>query len=124
MKNGIYLFVVLFLGIMGYFVVNDLMLDKSIMLASILFLVFSVTITMLITHYKKRADLSPAQKVINVLYVGMFAIYGMIVGIGLMTAPTMEMSAVGYEGMLFMLASGILIYGLYVFAKQKLMHHS
>lgn len=123
MKNGIYLFVVLFLGIMGYFVVNHLMMSESVMLAGIMFLLFSGTIVALITHYKKREELSSAQKFLNIVYVGMFAIYGFVLGTTLMYAPMMEMSMVKFEGIPFILASIALVYGIVSFIKSKVLRH-
>lgn len=123
MKNGIYLFVVLFLGIMGYFVVNHLMIAGSAMLAAVMFLLFSGTIVALITHYKKRDELSGAQKFLNIVYVGMFAIYGFVLGTTLMYAPGMEMSAFKLDAVIFILASIGLIYGITGFIKSKILHH-
>lgn len=123
MKNGIYLFVVLFLGIMGYFVVSDLMAEQSVMLASIVFLLFSVAITSLITHYKKRKEASPMEKILNIVYVGMFAIYGLLVGFSLIYSPSMEVSTVGFEGGLFVVASLALVYGIYKFVSTKMLMH-
>jgi len=123
MKNGIYLFVVLFLGIMGYFVVNHLMMAESVMLAGIMFLLFSGTIVSLITHYKKREEMNSAQKFLNIVYVGMFAIYGFVLGTTLMYSPLMEMSMVKFEGVLFILASMILVYGIMYFIKSKVLRH-
>lgn len=123
MKNGIYLFVVLFLGIMGYIIVNDLMTEQKVLLAGTIFLIFSVVITMLITHYKKHINQSPAQKVLNIVYVGLFALYGFIVGGTLMFSPDMGMSSLGYEGFIFVSASSALLYGIYKFVTTKLVIH-
>ena len=121
MKNGIYLFVVLFLGVMGYFVVNDLMMKKSFMLAAGVFFVFSIVITMLITHYKKRVEQTPAEKVLNITYVGIFALYGFVVGISLLYLPPLEIATVGYEGFIFIAASLALLYGIYKYYTTKVM---
>ncbi len=123
MKNGIYLFVVLFLGIMGYFVVNHLMMVESSMLAGIMFLLFSSTIVALITHYKKREEQSSAQKFLNVVYVGMFAIYGFVLGITLTYTPLMESSIFKFEGVPFLLGVMALIYGIMSFIKSKILSH-
>jgi len=123
MKNGVYLSVVLFLGIMGYFVVNHLMMTESTMLAGIMFLIFSGTIVSLITHYKKRGEMSSAQKFLNVVYVGMFAIYGFVLGTTLMYSPMAEMSLSGFEGIPFIIASIALVYGIISFIKSKVLHH-
>lgn len=123
MKNGIYLFVVLFLGIMGYIVVNDLMTEQKVLLAGTMFLIFSIVITMLITHYKKQVDQTPAQKVLNIVYVGLFAIYGFIIGGTLMFKPDMGMASVSYEGFMFVGASLALLYGIYKFVTTRVILH-
>lgn len=121
MKNGIYLFVVLFLGVMGYFVVNDLIMEQNFMLAGGVFLVFSIVITVLITHYKKRVEQTPAEKMLNIVYVGIFALYGFVVGISLLYLPTVELATVGYEGFMFIAASLALVYGIYKYYTTKVM---
>lgn len=118
MKNGIYLSLILFLGVMGYFVVNDLYHENSIMLAGVIFMIVSVAIYMLTTHFKKKVELVPAQKIINVVYVSLFALYGIVTGLSIMYAPALEVSVMRYEGVIFLLASSVLIYGLYVFIKR------
>lgn len=123
LKNGIYLSLILFLGVMGYFVVNDLFNENSIMLASVVFLVVSVGIFTLTTHFKKKVELVPAQKFINVIYIGLFALYGIAMGLSLVYSPALEATAVRFEGVLFLLASGVLLYGLYVFMKRNVLHH-
>lgn len=121
MKNGIYLSLILFFGVMGYFVVNDLMQESSYMLASMIFLLVSVAIAMLTTHYKKRVKLQVAQKVINVIYISLFALYGIVAGISLVYAPTVELSSVKLEGGIFLVASFVLLYGVYMFMKSKVL---
>lgn len=121
MKNGIYLTLILFFGVMGYFVVNDLMQESSFMLASMIFLVVSVVIAILTTHYKKRVKLQPAQKVINVIYISLFALYGIVAGFSLFYAPSIELSAVRFEGGIFLVASLILLYGVYMFMKKRVL---
>lgn len=123
MRNGIYLFVVLFLGIMGYFVVSDLMAEQSVLLASVVFFMFSGAITYLITHYKKREEATPMEKILNIIYVGMFAVYGLLLGFSLIYTPGMDMSVVGIEGVLFVLASLALVYSIYRFVSTKMMVH-
>lgn len=124
MKNGIYLSLILFLGVMGYFVVNDLFNENSIMLASVVFLVVSVAIFVLTTHFKKKVELVPAQKIINVLYIGLFALYGVVTGLSLVYSPALEAAAIRFEGILFLVASAVLLYGLYVFMKRNVLHHA
>jgi len=125
MKNGIYLSLILFLGVMGYFVVNDLYHENSIMLAGVIFMIVSVAIYTLTTHFKKKVELVPAQKVINVVYISLFALYGIVTGLTLIYAPSLEASMIRYEGVLFLLSSSVLIYGLYVFMKRHShkLHH-
>ena len=123
MRDGIYLFVILFLGIMGYFVVSDLMTEQSVMLASLVFLAFSAGITYLITHYKKRREPSGMEILLNIVYVGMFATYGLLLGFSLIYSPSMEVSSVGFEGGLFVIASLALVYGIYRFVARKMMLH-
>jgi len=123
MKNGVYLSVVLFLGIMGYFVVNHLMMAESAMLAGVMFLLFSGTIVALITHYKKHSEVSVAQKFLNIVYVGMFAIYGFVLGATLMYAPMVQMSTFNFEGVPFILAGIALVYGIISFINSKVIHH-
>lgn len=120
MKNGINLFLILFLGVMGYFVVNDLYLKNSIMFASNIFLLISLIITYLTMHFKRRRVLSPAQKVINVIYISLFALYGFIMGLNLTLAPSMEQILIGGEGIIFLISSVILMYGVYTFTKTKI----
>ena len=123
MKNGIYLFVVLFLGIMGYFVVNHLMMAESVMLAGIMFLIFSGTIVSLVTHYKKRDEMSSAQKFLNVVYVGIFTIYGFVLGTTLIYSPMANMSLSGFESVPFIIASIALLYRIISFIKSKVLSH-
>ena len=124
MKNGIYLSLILFLGVMGYFVVNDLINENSIMLASVVFAVVSLGIFVLTTHFKKKVELVPAQKIINVIYIGLFALYGVVIGLSLVSAPSLEFaSATRYEGILFLLGSSVLLFGLYLFMKKYVLHH-
>lgn len=123
MRDGIYLFVILFLGIMGYFVVSDLMAEQRVMLASLVFLAFSAGITYLITHYKKRTEPSGMAILLNIVYVGMFATYGLLLGFSLIYSPSMEVSSVGFEGGLFVIASLALVYGIYRFVARKMMLH-
>lgn len=118
MKNGVYLSLILFLGVMGYFVVNDLYHENSIMQAGIIFMIVSIAIYTLTTHFKKKAQLFPAQKIINVVYISLFAIYGIVTGLTIMYAPTMDVSVMRYEGVVFLLASSVLLYGIYVFMKR------
>jgi len=121
-KNGIYLTLILFLGVMGYFVVNDLYMENSTTLASVIFLTVSVVIAVLTTHFKRKAELATAQKVINVVYISLFALYGVVVGISLMYAPSYELSMIRFEGGLFIVASMILIYGVFMFIKRHTYH--
>lgn len=121
MKNGVNLVLILFLGIMGYYVVNGLYLDNNMMLAGMVFLLVSVVITFFTTHFKKKMELVPAQKVINIVYISLFAIYGIVVGLSIMVVPSLQMTTVGFEGPLFLFASGILFYGLFVFMRTKML---
>ncbi len=124
MRNGIYLTLILFLGVMGYFVVNSLIADSSVMLASIVFIVVSVGIFVLTTHFKKKVELVPAQKIINVIYIGILALYGVVLGLSMVYAPSMELATARFEGILFLVGSAVLLYGLYVFMKRNVLHHS
>lgn len=119
MKNGIYLTLILFLGVMGYFAVNTLYNESNFILAGVVFLVVSVIISLLTTHYKKRTELLPAQKIINFVYISMFAVYGVVVGLSLMYAPIYEFSIASMGGVLFLVSSFILVVGLYVFMKRS-----
>lgn len=125
MKNGVYLFLILFLGVMGYFVVNDLYRENSIMLSAVIFMIVSIAIFVLTTHFKRKVELVPAQKVINVVYISLFALYGIVTGLTLMYAPSLETSMIKYEGVLFLVASSVLLYGVYIFIKRhshRIMH--
>ncbi len=121
MKNGVYLTLILFLGVMGYFVVNGLYLDNSIMLASVIFLIVSLVIAYLTTHFKKRIELSGAQKVINVVYITLFALYGIVIGLSVVNSVAIESMLVRFGGIIFLSASVILLFGLMIFMKQKLL---
>ncbi|MCP4970214.1 MAG: hypothetical protein GY932_06425 [Arcobacter sp.] len=121
MKNGIYLCVVIFLGVMGYFVVNHLLMTELEMLSGIVYLLFSVTIVFLITNYKKRDELSPAHKFLNVTYVGLFALYGFIIGFNLIYTSFVEISALKFEAVPFILASIALVYGIIYFIKSNVL---
>lgn len=121
MKNGIYLTLILFLGVMGYFVVNTLFNESNFILAGVVFLVISVVIALLTTHYKKRRELQPAQKIINFVYISIFAIYGVVAGLSLMYAPVYEFSIASMGGILFLVSSFILLVGLYVFMKRSVL---
>lgn len=122
-KNGIYLSLILFLGVMGYFVVNDLIQENSIMLASLVFLVVSLAVFRLTTHFKKKVELVPAQKFINAIYISLLAIYGLAVGISMIYTPYLEVATVQVEGILFILSSAVLVYGLYKFLKRNVLYY-
>jgi len=122
LKNGIYLSLILFLGVMGYFTVNTLIMESNILLASIVFLLVSAVIFFLTTHFKKKSELVPAQKIINVIYIGMFALYGVVLGFSFVYTPT-AMVKINFEGVLFFIASAGLAYGLYIFMKRNVAHH-
>jgi len=84
----------------------------------------SVGIFSLTTHFKKKVELVPAQKFINVIYIGLFALYGIAMGLSLVYSPALETAAsIRFEGILFLLASGVLLYGLYIFMKRNVLHH-
>ncbi len=121
MRNGVYLTLILFLGVMGYFVVNGLYLDNSIILASVIFLVVSLVISYLTTHFKKHMDLSGAQKFINVAYITLFALYGIVIGLTVVNSVIIESVIVRFGGIIFLSASVILLFGLMIFMKQKLL---
>ncbi|MGA1931865.1 hypothetical protein ACH5BF_03965 [Arcobacter sp. YIC-464] len=118
-RNGIYLSLILFLGVIGYFIVNTLILENSIMLAGLMFLLISVGIFVLTTHFKKKVSLVPAQKFINVVYISLFALYGIFLGLTFSYVPYVEVATIKFEGILFLLASSVLIYGIYLFMKRS-----
>lgn len=118
MRNGIYLFMILFLGIIGYFTVNDLYSESSYSLAGIIFMIVSFVIFELTTHLKKQENLSSAQVNINVIYITIFAFYGFISGIGLLMG-FVDVNAIKYEGVIFILSSAFLMYGVYIFMKKQ-----
>ncbi len=60
---------------------------------------------------------------LNIVYVGMFATYGLLLGFSLIYSPSMEVSSVGFEGGLFVIASLALVYGIYRFVARKMMLH-
>ena len=123
MRNGVYLVLILFLGSVGFYAVNGLYNSGSMLLAGTVFFLISIGIYFLTTHYKKRAKLVPAQKYINVVYIALFALYGVILGLSLMVAPSTEMSAIKFEGGLFLVSSIVLLYGIFEFMKRKMVHH-
>lgn len=123
MRNGVYLTLIMFLGIVGFYAVNGLYTAGDMLLSGTVFFLTSLGIYFLTTHYKKRAEMSPAQKVINVIYIGLFAFFGIVLGLSLMSAPATAMSSIKFEGGLFIIASIMLIYGLYEFMKSKMVHH-
>lgn len=122
MKNGVYMILILFLGSVGFYAVHGLYTSNSVMEASLVFLVVSVVMAYLTTHFKRSVDLVPAQKIINFIYISLFALYGIVTGVALMYVPSVELSQVGYEGVVFLIASIILLYGLLVFSRNKLSH--
>lgn len=117
MKNGIYLFVILFMGVLGYFVVNDLHQENNYLLSSIIFMIISVIIYSLTTHFKRKRELSSAQKIINVIYISLFAIYGVFTGLSLIYISG-DVSMIKYEGLVFLGSSAMLFYGIYVFVRR------
>lgn len=123
MRNGVYLILILFLGSVGFYAINGLYTSGSMLLAGTVFFLISIGMYFLTTHYKKHGKLSPAQKVINVIYIGLFALYGIVLGLSLMAAPEVGMSATKFEGGLFIVASLILLYGEFEFMRTKLMNH-
>lgn len=118
MKNGIYLFLILFLGVLGYFVVNDLYNENSVTLASVVFLFVSTVIVVLSTHFKKKSELVTAQKVIGVLYISLFALYGISVGVNLLNSSSVEIAVFRAEGFMFLAGALVLFYGVFVFMKR------
>ena len=123
MRNGVYLALILFLGSVGFYAVNGLYTSGSMLLAGTVFFLISIGIYFLTTHYKKHGKLVPAQKVINIIYIALFALYGIVLGLTLMSTPEVGMSTVKFEGGLFIVASAVLIYGIIEFMRTKLMHH-
>lgn len=124
MRNGIYLFIILFLGIIGYFTVNDLYNESSYLLAGIIFMAVSFIIFELTTHLKKQENLSSAQININVIYITIFAFYGFVSGLALLMG-FVDANTIKYEGVIFVLSSIFLMYGVYIFMKKqndKLLH--
>lgn len=118
MKNGIYLSLVLFLGVIGYFVVNGLFQENSIVGASLVFLLVSAVITVLVTHFKRKSELVPVQKILTVSYVGIFMLYGLYLGLSLSFESYAQLSVLALEGIVFILASALLVYGIYTFIKR------
>jgi hypothetical protein len=121
-KNGVYLVLILFLGSVGFYSVHGLYNTNSVFEASLVFFVVSIAMTYLTTHFKQKVDLVPAQKVINFIYIALFALYGVVTGVALMYVPSVELTQVGYEGVVFLISSIILLYGLFVFSRKKLSH--
>lgn len=117
MKNGIYLFLILFLGVLGYFVVNDLFQEGSYLLSGIIFMSVSIVIYLLTTHFKRKSELVPAQKIINVVYILLFAIYGIFTGLSLVYVSG-DISMIRYEGLIFIASGLMLLYGIYVFVRR------
>lgn len=121
MRNGIYLVLILFLGSVGFYAVNGLYLDNSIMLASVVFLVVSLSMAYLTTHFKKHRELTSAPKIINVIYITLFALYGIVIGLNVMNSVAIESMMVRFGGIIFLAASVILLFGVMVFMKQKML---
>ena len=123
MRNGVYLVLIIFLGSVGFYAVNALYIAGNMLIAGTVFFLLSIGIFFLTTHFKKRINMEPIQKVINIVYITLFALYGVILGLKLMSGPVVAMSSVKFEGGLFLIASGVLLYGIYEFMKRKVIHH-
>lgn len=118
MKNGIYLVLILFLGVLGYFVVNDLYLENSMTLASIVFFVISVIIVFLATNLKRKKTLSDAQKFIVVVYISLFTFYGMFLGNSFLSGYSATEVTLFKEAMIVISAVFILLYGTFKFMQR------
>ncbi len=122
MRNGIYLFLILFLGSVAFHVTEKVMTTSEFLTGGLFFLGASIVIAYLTTHFKKRVALIPAQKYINMLAIAIFAGYGILTGITVVQLTTTSMT-VGAEGFLFIGASLLLLYALYQFYKRDQRTH-
>ncbi|QDF30360.1 hypothetical protein [Halarcobacter anaerophilus] len=123
MRNGVYLTLILFLGTLGYQAVQSILSSNNMLLGGVIFLLISLAIGFFATHYKKRVELSIAQKAINIGLIGLFALYGIFTAVSLLTGASIGM-VYSVEGILFLVASAILLYSLGLFIKDKLYHQN
>lgn len=118
MRNGIYLALIVFLGTFAYTVVSRV---GDTLEAGFAFLLASIAIGFLTTHFKKKRELLPVQKVINFVAIGIFALFGIMKGISLITlASIVSLSTVG--GIMFLVSSLVLLYSLNLFVREKVYH--
>jgi hypothetical protein len=123
MKNGIYLFLILFLGAMCYFVVNDLYKENSITLASGIFLLGSGVIFYLASHLKKKSKLLPIQRIIGAIYISLLALYGVITGLPLLGGLSLESTTFYMEGAMFVVGCLALLYSALYFMKSNIFNN-
>lgn len=118
MRNGIYLTLIVFLGTFAYTVVSRV---GDTLEAGFAFLLASIAIGFLTTHFKRRVELIGIQKFINVIAISIFAIFGFIKGVALVVIGSIP-SITAVVGLMFLVASVILAYSLSLFVKDKIYH--
>ncbi len=118
MKNGIYLVLILFLGVLGYFVVNDLYVEKSMTLASMVFFIISVTMVFLVTNLKRKKILSDAQRFIVVVYISLFSFYGIFLGNSFLSGYSATEVTLFKEAIIVITSVFILLYGTFKFMQR------
>ena len=118
MRNGIYLMLIVFLGTFAYTVVGRV---GDTLEAGFAFLLASIAIGFLTTHFKKRIELLPVQKVINIIAIAIFALFGIIKGLSLVTVASIG-SLSGIVGLMFLISSLVLVFSLSLFMREKVYH--
>lgn len=118
MRNGIYLALIVFLGTFAYTVVGRV---GDTLEAGFAFLLASIAIGFLTTHFKKRTELLPVQKVINVVAIGIFALFGIAKGLSLVSMASIA-SLSSVVGIMFFVSSLVLVFSLTLFMREKVYH--
>lgn len=118
MRNGIYLALIVFLGTFAYTVVGRV---GDTLEAGFAFLLASIAIGSLTTHFKKRTELLPVQKVINVVAIGIFALFGIAKGLSLVSMASIA-SLSSVVGIMFFVSSLVLVFSLTLFMREKVYH--
>ena len=115
MKNGVYFTLIIFLGTFAYTLIGRI---DGVLQAGIVFLLASLGIGFLTTHFTRKTELLPIQKVINIVFISLFGLFGLYSGISLATSSAVVL------GVPFLAGSAVLAYSLSLFVKEKMVHHA
>ena len=114
MRNGIFFTLIVFVGTLAFTVVSRV---NETLDAGIAFLLASIVIGYLSTHFKKNRELASIQKIILITFIGLFTIYGFLSAIPLITLENFTTPAI-VEGLMFMAGSIVLTFCFVMFIRE------